>query len=187
MRKKTASTARYEAASFSGEWVQTSLDYTAFNIAQWVQSNQVFRNEEDGEFAATGSYLGMAAQYLPCAVFGAPIGAEGNMGRTRSPHGRSMVTMLISEKLAGDTGPILRYHEESFGEHFEQDSFGYMNYTKMLDAPLPDPGWNSWRSALFKKGDRFPYTGALENDKILRLPSGLMVAMPPSMSAQRPS
>ncbi|HSC88201.1 MAG TPA: hypothetical protein VLC09_13050 [Polyangiaceae bacterium] len=162
LRAGASRTSFYEAALPTG-WVRTTLDHTKRNIAQFSQAKDFARFSEDGDGAGLCTYLGRAAQALTPTVMGAPAGCEGNMGHMSSSTGHALPTMMIVQKpFRNEQGEVIGgleneilvdYYRREFGSSFEQDELNYMNYDKLLTAPVPDPGWSTERSLSAASGE----------------------------------
>jgi hypothetical protein len=152
-------------APMRGGHVHTTLDYTKRAFGQFVQAQFFNRSDINGVGAGHATYIGLAAQTLGCEVFGAPPGAEANLGRVRGNGGVNHQTMTVLARPNTENISVISYYEREFST-FERDDIGYASYTKMLSETLPDLGWHTERHAIFEEW---------EWGKLLRLPSGLLV------------
>lgn len=152
-------------APMRGGHVHTTLDYTKRAFGQFVQATFFNRSDINGVGAGHATYIGLAAQTLGCEVFGAPPGAEANLGRVRGNGGVNHQTMTVLARPNTENISVISYYEREFST-FERDDIGYASYTKMLSETLPELGWHTERHAIFEEW---------EWGKLLRLPSGLLV------------
>lgn len=150
--------------------LRTNLDFSKRSIAQYVVSTLRGRFNEQG--AATGqcTYGGMMARALKGVVpsFVATPGMGANFGSVRGPRAKdgrqtTHITMLVVDQ--GENLQLKQYYEREYGAFFERDELLYLDYTKFLDVPLPEPAWSTQRFAHYHHDDL--------NAEMMRLPSGL--------------
>ena len=145
--------------------LNTTLDHAKRSIAQYVQSTKKGRFGEHGTASGQCTYGGMMARalkgHVPCFVAAPGMGA--NFGRVKGSRGTSHIVMHVVD--GGENKIPFEYYRSEYGEFFETDERLYLNYSKMLDAPLPDPPWSTLRFARYVDEElRF---------QMLRLPSGM--------------
>ena len=156
----------YYEAPMAGGHLHTTLDYTKRNIGQFVQATHFGKYDIKGSACGLATYVGLAAQQLGVDVFGAPPGCEANLGFVPGSAKVRHHSMKVLAPRGGANIILLKFYRREFGGDFEQDDLGYVNYTKLLSASLPDPGWSTLRYAVF---DDWVF------GRVLRLPSGLLV------------
>ncbi len=137
-----------------------TLDHLKRNVAQFIVSRKIKNTREHGDATGVVAYCGSAAQMLRLPCFGAPPGMGSNFG-SRSGH---LMMHIIAEKDTENELPM-QYYELEFGSDFVRDANNYLDYNKMLAAPLPDPGYATERFIVY-------FDDGL-GQQILRLPSGL--------------
>ena len=135
-----------------------TLDHLKRNIAQYVIGKKIKHSLEWGDVTGVVAYAGAAAQFLNIPCFAAPPGAGSLYRMTRD----GMEGYVSSD---GENAPLISFYTREFGSAFVRDDLGYMDYTRMVPASLPDPGWSTERWIRYRDDDIV--------QTILRLPSGL--------------
>jgi len=146
-----------------------TLDDVKRNVAQWIVSSLYGRALEHGDCRGNVSYAGAAAQYLGsgATVFAAAPG----MGSSYTIRDNDNVFFIDTN---GENSIPFKWWKREFAGHFETDADGFVNYQKLKDAPLPNPGWRPRRHAILRDEDTsFDHAGSQHSDFfVLRLPSG---------------
>lgn len=159
----------YVAISEGGR-IHTTLDFVKRNVALNIVSELLGRPLEHGDCRGIATYPGAASQFLkPIKVMAAPPGMGSNYGR----NGKDYINLVSG---GGENAKPHKWLKAEFADAVEYDDLNYLNYTKMLDAELPDPGWRTERYVLMSDHD----TDVLGNFKhaVLRLASGIEAMLP---------
>ncbi|MCA9707563.1 MAG: hypothetical protein KDK70_17050 [Myxococcales bacterium] len=172
IQAKTARDEFFDVALIDGGRERTTLDLVKCNVAQAIVSEVFGRPLEHGDCRGIVAYAGAAAQFLgkSITVFAAAPG----MG---SLYGNKSGDYIHLVGAGGENSGPFQWWKHEFPE-LELDDRNYLNYTKMLTAKLPDPGWQTQRHALIFDDDT--ELGSVSSFAVLRLPSGLEVFRPGS-------
>lgn len=137
-----------------------TLDSIKRNIAQYILGKKIRHSLENGDATGVVSYTGAAAQLLGIPCFSSPVGA-GSGEKQGLPNDEAELVVPPN----GENIKLRDYYQREFGAAFNLDIDGYMNYTSMIGAQLPDPGWYTTRWIYYKDD--------VIGQNILRLPSGM--------------
>jgi len=162
----------FDIALSGGGRVRTTLDLVKCNVAQAAVSEIFGRPLEHGDCRGIVAYPGAAAQFLGTSI---PVfGAAPGMG---SLYGQKSGNYIHLVGAGGENAKPFQWWKHEF-PGLDFDDRNYMNYTTLLTAKLPDPGWQTQRHALIFDDDTEldGHTGFA----VLRLPSGLEVFRPGS-------
>ncbi len=166
---KTPRTQFFTIGFGGGGRERATLDDVKRNVAQAVVSTLFARPLEHGDSRGIVSYAGAAAQFAGknCDVFAAPTG----MGSNYAMRDGDNVFVIVDD---GENKAPYVWWKREFGSDFELDPDGYVNYTKLKGAALPDPGWRTERHAVIPDdGTTFSTSSSEFSDwLVLRLPSG---------------
>ncbi|HWB75748.1 MAG TPA: hypothetical protein VG755_12360 [Nannocystaceae bacterium] len=167
--KKTSRSTFFTIAFPDGGRESATLDDVKRNVAQAVVSQLFGRALEHGDSRGNVAYGGAAAQFCGtnCDVFAAPTG----MGSNYAMRGGDNVFVVVD---GGENKLPYAWWRAEFGADFEADADGYMNYSKLKGAKLPDPGWRTERHAVIVDDSTSFTTSASSTFRdwmVLKLPS----------------
>jgi hypothetical protein len=157
----------------------TTLDHFKRLVGQFVAGVRYARALESDDLRGSLNYPGAASRFLDIHVFGAPPGM-GSLYGTRAGE----ATFFIDDEPRpanpdptdprGENFALFKWYRAEFGDFFVVDELHYVDYQKLRQAPLPDPGFRTQRYAMFFDGEQHD-DNATNSSVILRLPSGLEI------------
>jgi len=148
----------------SGE-ERTTLAHVQRHIGRLVVGDYFTRVIQTDDLRGAVMYAGAAAQNLGIPVFAGPPG----LGSLFGASGGEKTFYIDDGESAegGENGPVFRWLQAEFGDLIELDALRFLNYTKLKNLTLEDPGWRSERWCTYFDPEQMA--------SVLRVASGLEV------------